>query len=50
MIRTVVREHKWSPAIVGDLFLDEKDFEGLVFWYKDILKVNKELEAKLPKK
>jgi len=47
MIKSVVREYKWSPAIVGDLFLDNIDYGGLIFWYKD----TKEIEAALkPKK
>jgi hypothetical protein len=46
MIKSVVREYKWSPAIVGDLFLDEIDFEGLVFWYKDTKEIEKALKPK----
>lgn len=44
MIRSVVREYKWSPADVGDLFLDEVDYTGLVFWYKDVKTVHAELK------
>lgn len=36
MIATVVREYKWSPEIVGDLFFDAQDYLGLEFWVKDV--------------
>jgi hypothetical protein len=37
MIKTVTREHHWPPETIGGLFVDEQDFEGLFFWYKDVL-------------
>ncbi len=36
MIRTVVREHHWSPTAVSRLYLDDIDFNGLEFWYEDV--------------
>lgn len=35
MIITVVRYYKWSPPIVENLYLDDLDYNGLVFWYND---------------
>lgn len=49
MIRSVVREHHWSPQIVGDFFIDGEDMEGLEFWYNDLNESHKELK-KLNKK
>lgn len=46
MIKNVVREHSWSPTIVGDLFLDEVDYQGLIFWEKDVKEVEKALKPK----
>jgi hypothetical protein len=46
MIKTVVREHHWSPEIIGDLFIDGQDYEGLEYWYDDIMEVITELNKK----
>jgi hypothetical protein len=46
MIKSVVREHNWSPDIVGDLFFDSIDYKGLEFWYNDVVQVSKELSVK----
>jgi len=45
-IVSVVGEYNWSPAIVGDLFLDNIDYKGLVFWFN----VCKETERKYKEK
>lgn len=50
MIKTVVREHNWSPEIIGDLFIDGQDYLGLEFWYTDVCQVSAELTAKTTKK
>lgn len=50
MFRTVVREYHWSPAIVGDFYIDDIDLEGLEFWYNDILEMHDQLKRSLPKK
>jgi hypothetical protein len=41
-----VRDTKWSPEIIGDLFIDEQDYQGIEFWYNDIEKQIKELKDK----
>lgn len=46
MIKTVVRENKWSFLIIDDLFLDNIDYKGLEFWYDDIIAISAELKAK----
>jgi len=43
---TVVREFKWTPSIISNLYVDNIDFEGLFFWYEDIEKVIKEMKNK----
>ena len=38
MIRSVVREHHWSPDQINALtYFDEEDINGLEFWYNDVL-------------
>jgi hypothetical protein len=35
---------------VGDLFLDDTDYKGLIFWYKDVLEVDRQLKANTKQK
>lgn len=44
MIRMVVREYKWTPETIGNLYLDDMDFLGLEYWYNDIVSMNKRIE------
>lgn len=48
MILTVVRSKKWTPETIGRLNIDDIDYNGLIFWYNDILKEIEEMKA--PKK
>lgn len=49
MMVSVAREFKWSPGILGDLFFDDQDYKGLIFWYKDVEEMNKQLKDKSKK-
>lgn len=44
MVRTIVREHHWSPEVMSSLFHDGVDYFGLLYWYEDIKAVVKELK------
>ena len=46
MIKTVVREHHFSPAQVGDFYFDAIDYQGLEWYYDDICKVIDEMKKK----
>jgi hypothetical protein len=46
MIKSVVREHHWSPAIVGDFYMEEESYHGLEFWYNDVKEVHDSLKKK----
>jgi len=46
MIRSVVREHHWTPQVINDLYLDSRDHRGLVYWYEDVKEVADELKKK----
>lgn len=43
MLTTVVNHYKWSPFIIGDLFIDAEDELGLEFWYNEVDRMVKEL-------
>lgn len=44
MIVSVVRYTHWSPKIIDELYLDDLDHNGLLFWYNDIKEQNKAIE------
>ena len=46
MIKSVVREHHWSPSEFKSLYLDDADFFGLEFWFNDVVEVNESLKPK----
>jgi hypothetical protein len=46
MVKSVVREYKWSPDVIGNLYVDEVDYQALIYWYNDVLVINKELKSK----
>jgi len=46
MVRTVVREHHWTPEQINNLYLDDVDHEGLEFWDQDVREVYKSLKKK----
>lgn len=46
MVKTVVREHHYSPFQIEEMFLDSEDFLGLEFWYDDVLQTIKEFKEK----
>ena len=48
MVKSVVREFKYTPKDIDELYLDEIDYHGLIFWYNDVLQIQKDL--KTPKK
>ena len=45
MVKTVVRAHHWDPEIIENLYLDDTDFLGLLYWYNDVLDEYKEVKG-----
>lgn len=43
MVTSVVGHYKWSPFVIGDLFIDAEDELGLEFWYNEVDRMVKEL-------
>jgi hypothetical protein len=35
---------KFKPFDIGRLFLDRRDYEGLLFWYDAIVEINKPIK------
>jgi hypothetical protein len=49
MVKSVVREHHWSPFLIGDLYLDKVDHLGLEYWYEDVKEVSEKIAEKYKK-
>jgi len=41
MIKSVARVYRWTPEVIGNLYLDDADFLGLWYWYEDAKEMNK---------
>ncbi len=46
MIKSVVRENKWTPKLIDGLYLDDADHFGLYYWYLDVKEVSQSLKSK----
>jgi hypothetical protein len=46
MIKSIVREHHWSPEMISSLFHDGIDYFGLEYWYNDVKEVVQEMKKK----
>jgi len=46
MIKSVVREHHWTPDKIDSLYLDSRDHHGLEYWYNDVKEVSASLKPK----
>lgn len=46
MVKTVVREHHWTPEIINGLYLDDIDRFGLEYWYNDVKECVNEIKKK----
>jgi hypothetical protein len=46
MLKSVVREYKFTPSDIDKLYLDDIDYHGLVYWYNDVLQIQKDLKSK----
>jgi hypothetical protein len=46
MVLSVVNEYKWPPSVIGKMYVDNYDEQGLVFWYDECVRISKELKPK----
>jgi hypothetical protein len=46
VITTVVSEFKWPPEVIGGLFFDAEDHEGLFHWYNVCVKIHEQIKPK----
>jgi len=39
MVRSIVRAHHWTPTEIENLYLDDRDFQSIGYWYNDVMAV-----------
>ena len=43
-IRSIARLYRWSVDKIEKLYLDDIDYKGLYYWYKDALEYNEQIK------
>jgi hypothetical protein len=46
MIKSIVREHHWTPNTINDLYVDDMDHFGIEYWFDDVKEVSDSLKPK----
>lgn len=46
MIKTIVRQHHWAPEAMGALYFDDLDYEGLLFWFDEVMEAIAEMKKR----
>lgn len=41
MIRTIVFEYHFQPSEIREMFVDNFDFQGIIFWYEEAERIIK---------
>jgi len=44
IIVSVARTFKWSPKALMEMYVDDFDYQGLIFWYNDVKEQNDKLK------
>ena len=39
---TIADYYHWTPKTIGKMYCDDYDFEGLMYWYNEVVRINKE--------
>lgn len=46
IIRSIVREHHWTPDTIDRFYFDYIDHHGLLFWFEDLQEMDKQINKK----
>lgn len=45
MIVSVIRYNNWTPAVIDNLYVDDRDHHGLEFWYNDAKEQDEKIKS-----
>lgn len=43
---SLVDYHHWTPKTISKMYVDDYDFKGLVYWYNELVRINKQMKQK----
>jgi hypothetical protein len=49
MIMSIVDYHHWTPKTIKKMYVDDYDFEGIIYWYDELVRIDKESKKKIKK-
>lgn len=41
MIKTIVFEYHFQPSEIREMFVDDLDFQGIIYWYDECIRIDK---------
>lgn len=41
MIKTIVEEYGFPPSEIKEMYVDDVDFQGIIYWYEECERLNK---------
>lgn len=45
VVKTVVMEFHWSPNIIDEMYFDDLDHHGLMYWYNHLKESHKKIKS-----
>lgn len=46
MIKSIAYEYHWPPNVISEMFVDDYDFHGLVYWHDELVRIDKQMKKK----
>ena len=47
VIKSLVRFHHWTPQQLSEMYIDDEDYLGLLYWYEDLKDYDKEVKKSI---
>jgi len=38
---SIVDYHHWTPKTIKKMYVDDYDFEGIIYWYDELVRIEK---------
>jgi len=39
IIKSVVNQYHWTPTEISEMYCDDLDFKGLIYWYDEVKEI-----------
>jgi hypothetical protein len=44
IIKSIVNNYNWTPKTISKMYCDDLDFQGLLYWYKEVEEIDKKVK------